>query len=134
MIIKTSIFTLIILVFTQLSLIAQVSFSCNYKEFCYWSEITEDFKDCEKIDYASLFVFNESETMFTHTTEDGKSTYYINDTEYNSEDEIWTYFVTSDVGNEYMFLVSPRNKKIAALSMDADDQKVIVTFYIKSIF
>ena len=68
---------------------AQVSFSCYHREYCTWDDEKEEFVDCHGYDEASLFVMNESETMFTHTTEDIKSTYYVKEREYDEDCGAW---------------------------------------------
>ena len=113
---------------------AQVSFSCYHREYCPWDDRLEDFGDCHGYDEASLFVMNESETMFTHTTETVKTTYYVKEKEYDEDLEVWTYYVTSDVGNEYIYIFDPNNKEIRVVMIDDDDEITMLRFYVKAIF
>ena len=113
---------------------AQVSFSCWHRERCSWNEDLGNFEtECTGYDESSLFVMNESETMFTHTTESIKSTYYVNKKEYDEENDVYTYEVTSDVGNKYYYIFDPKNKEIRVLA-DADDYNTLTRFYVKAIF
>ncbi len=130
---KAKLTTLILLTFMFLSSFSQTSFSCYYREYCYWNENTEEFENCEGYEEASLFVINESETMFTHTIESMKSTYYVNDSEYDSENDVFTYDVVSDVGNEYLYIFDPSNKEVRAVFVQ-DGATVLVRFYVKAIF
>ena len=114
---------------------AQVSFSCYHREYCDWNEATQNYEDnCRGYDEASLFVMNESETMFTHTTENIKSTYYVKEREYDEENDVWTYNVTSDVGNEYYYIFDPNNKEIRVVIVDDDEDITLLRFYVKAIF
>jgi len=65
--------------------------SCTYKEICNWNQYSEKWdQDCPEEEAVSLFVMNDSETMFTHTTLDIKSTYYVTSKE-SGEDGLVTY-------------------------------------------
>lgn len=112
---------------------AQTSFSCTYREYCSWNQRTETFENCSGYEESSLFVMNKDETMFTHTTESTKSTYYVSSKDYDEAKEIWTYDVTSDVGNKYTFVFDPRNKEIRALYYK-DGDPVMIVFTVKAIF
>lgn len=76
---------------------------------------------------------NESETMFTHTIESMQSTYYVSEREYDSENDVWTYNVTSDVGNKYLYIFDPKNKEVRALYV-RDGKTMLLTFYVKAVF
>jgi hypothetical protein len=71
--------------------------------------------------------------MFTDTTENIKSTYYVNKKEYDEVNDVYTYEVTSDVGNKYYYIFDPKNKEIRVLA-DADDYNTLIRFYVKAIF
>ena len=116
------------------NLFAQVSFSCTYREYCSWNEYTKEFGDCKGYEESSLFVMNDSETMFTHTIESMKSTYYVTSKEYDAEYDIYTYFVTSDVGNKYYYIFDPKNKEIRAVFSDENGKSMLLRFYVKAIF
>lgn len=77
---------------------------------------------------------NEAETMFTHTTETMKSSYYVTGREYDSEYDVYTYLVTSDVGNKYYYIFDLKNKEIRALIKDENDNLQLLRFYVKAIF
>lgn len=127
------ILAVLILFSIQFSVNAQTSFSCYHREYCKWDENTEEFVDCEGYDEASLFVMNESETMFTHTIESMKSTYYVTGSEYDTINKVWTYDVTSDVGNKYYYIFDPKNKEVRALFVK-DGKTTLLRFYVKAIF
>ena len=112
---------------------SQVSFSADYREYCDWNKNSEEFVNCEGYEESSLFEFNKSETMFVHTSNDSKSTYYIKSTEYDKQNEVFTYFVKSDVGNEYFCVFDPKNKVVKFLITEGEKLKLL-RFYIKSIF
>lgn len=113
---------------------AQVSFSCYHREYCDWNEATQNYEDnCRGYDEASLFVMNESETMFTHTIESMKSTYYVQEKNYDEKNDVWTYDVVSDVGNKYYYIFDPKNNEIRFLS-ERDDYNTLGRFFVKAIF
>lgn len=114
------------------SLFAQISFSCNAREYGYWNEVTKEFGNFEGYKESSLFTFNEAETLFTHTTESITSTYYIQSSEYDEEYDVYAYKVISDVGNEYQYIFDPANREIRALSVKGGPY--IIRFYVKAIF
>lgn len=113
---------------------AQVSYSCHYREYCDWDEVSQQFINCSGYEDPSLFVMNTGETMFTHTTESLKSTYYVQTKEYNLDCECYTYDVVSDVGNKYYYIFDIANKEIRALYTDTDGKSTLVRFYIKASF
>ena len=112
---------------------AQVSFSCTYRQYCYWNENSEKYEDCKGYEESSLFVMNKAETMFTHTNETLKSTYYIDSKEYDKKNDVYTYNVTSDVGNKYYYIFDPKNKEVRAV-FTKEQKIVLLTFTVKAIF
>ncbi|MDG0972896.1 MAG: hypothetical protein P8O07_01945 [Crocinitomicaceae bacterium] len=114
---------------------AQVSFSCTYREYCEWNDYTESFEtDCNGYEDVSLFVMNKSETLFTHTTETRKSTYYVTEREYDSVNDVYTYSVKSDVGNSYYYIFDIKNKEVRAVYVDVNGKTQLIRFYVKAIF
>jgi hypothetical protein len=77
---------------------------------------------------------NENETLFKHTTETISSTYYVQSKEYDKKNDVYTYFVTSDVGNKYYYVFDLKNKEIKALLVGDRGKMQLVRFYIKAIF
>lgn len=129
---KTIIFLLFCLLgFTGIK--AQVSFSCTHRQYCYWNETTKKYEDCEGYDESSLFVMNKAETMFTHTIESIKSTYYVGSKEYDEKNDVYTYNVTSDVGNKYYYIFDPKHKEVRAV-YTKDGKTVLITFTVKAMF
>lgn len=112
---------------------AQTSFSCTERSTCL---LDEDLNvvDCINSEEASLFVFNDAETMITHTTDKGKTTYFVHDKEFNSNYDTFIYEVTSDTGNEYLFYIDPDDKSIHVFYSDEDDDIWVVSFKVKAIF
>lgn len=129
--IKIIIIAFSLFVFTNMK--SQTSFSCTYREYCRWNEYSKTYDKCEGYEESSLFVMNNSETMFTHTIESIKSTYYVDEREYDSKNDVYTYSVTSDVGNKYYFVFDPKNKEVRALYI-RNGETILLRFYVKSIF
>jgi hypothetical protein len=112
---------------------SQVSFSCTYREYCDWNNYTKKFENCEGYEESSLFVMNEAETVFTHTTETIKSSYFVKSSEYDKENDVYTYNVTSDVGNDYYYIFDLKNKEVRIL-ITKEDTIELLRFYVKTIF
>lgn len=123
----------IAVVFITEGLRAQVSYSCYYREYCKYNSNTEKYDICEGYEEPSLFVINKDQTMFTHTIETMKSTYYVNEKSFDSENNLLLLSVVSDVGNRYIYVFDPSNKEIRILYIK-DGQKMLIRFYVKAIF
>ena len=127
-------FIIFLIVTSSIASKAQTSFSCYYRDFCLWNETSEQFDICTGYAENSLFVVNNDETMFTHTTDILKSTYYVTEREYDEDKEIWIFTVVSDVGNKYLFIFDPKNKQIRTLFVYESGDPVLIVFSVKSIF
>ena len=130
---KNSYLLILALCIISTNVFAQTSFSCKYREYCTWSDYYQKFKNCKGYEDASLFVMNKSETMFTHTTNSIKSTYYVKSKQYDKEHDVFTYSVTSDVGNKYYYVFDLNNKEIRILAK-RNGTTTLVRFYVKAIF
>lgn len=86
-------------------------------------------------DYSSLFEISEQETLFKHTISNMKSTYYIENREYDAVNNKIVYDVISDVGNKYiaMFFLDENNQTILMGSIDTEIP-YFYRFKVKSIF
>ncbi|MCR4848944.1 MAG: hypothetical protein K5920_08875 [Bacteroidales bacterium] len=111
---------------------AQTSFSCGTRTTCLLDENAE-IENCSEKHESSLFVFNDDITMITHTTETNKTVYYIKESDYDDSDNSFTFEVTSENGNDYVFFVFPDEEQIAVYFEDEGDSYVVI-FEIKSIF
>ena len=125
---------LILMVITTFSSKAQTSYSCTYREYCNWNEQLGDYEsECSGYKEASLFVLNANKTMITHTIQEMTTTYYVKKTEYREDHNVTLYYVVSDTGHGYLFLLDPDNKEIRVLN-EEDDYNVMTRFYVKAIF
>ncbi len=125
---------------------AQTSYSCTYRQICTLddpqsSQSTQSNQNaqskgstnCNGYEDNSLFVVNKSETMFTHTTESMKSSYYVESKDYDTKNDLYTYHVVSDVGNRYDYIFDAKNKEVRALA-NKDGQMRLITFTVKAVF
>jgi predicted RND superfamily exporter protein len=112
---------------------AQTSFSCNYRQYCYWSESTKNYQNCKGFDENSIFVISKDEKAFTHEIESMKSTYSINEKVYDKETDTWTYQVTSNEGHKYTYTFDPTNKEVRFVPKK-DEKTVMQIFSIKAIY
>lgn len=113
---------------------SQVNMSCNYREVCSYDYNTEGYDNCYKYEENSLFEINEEETVMIHTTETIKSAYYIKSKSVDTDAGIWSYNVTSDVGNEYTYMINPSEKVIGTMSKDKNGKSYVVVFHVKAIW
>jgi len=130
---------LLLLFVTPIICFSQTSFSCNLKEQCDWNQYTESWETCaDAYENNSLFEMNKNETMFVHTTETRKSTYYVKKSRYTQEEQeegFFAYDVVSDVGNKYYFIFDMTNKEVKSISITGDEDEWYLTrWYVKSIF
>jgi hypothetical protein len=112
-----------------------VHMSTSYKQTCYWSESTKKFDQCgDNSEYPSMFTLNSDESMFTHVTNDMKSSYYVTKKQYDSDYDEYEYDVTSDVGNKYTFFVDLKNNLLKIMSFKDDNptDSYLILFTLKS--
>ena len=115
-----------------ISVNAQVSFSCYYREYCDWNDYTQRYEtNCKGYEESSLFEMNEKETMFYHTCSSIKSTYFVKEKEYDSKNDVYTYYVVSDAGNKYYVVFDLNNKQIRFVILSSGQ---LLRFYVKNIF
>lgn len=112
---------------------AQTSFSCVRRDLTIWNDYTKKYEDLGGYSENSLFVVNDKETMFTHTISSMTSTYYVKEREYDAKNDVWTFSVVSDVGNEYYYIFDPKNYQVRA-AYNYKGNIYMIVFTVKSIF
>jgi hypothetical protein len=89
---------------------------------CYWNDTTQRFDiECQyRYLSESKFSFNECDTIFTQTTPEMSSTYYIDSTDHkvDYDRQVWVYYVTSGMGNRYVYFFDIKNDEIRFLPWD----------------
>lgn len=109
----------LVLLFSVTVLSAQVTITTEGSMYCDYNTETEEFENCEEYsEYVSRFVLNDEETIFIHTTSDMVSTYYIDEVDHKIDKNIYIYYVTSDVGNEYIFVIDIEQNVFKILSTE----------------
>jgi len=90
--------------------------------------------NAETIPYASMFTLNSDESIFTHVTNDLKSSYYVSKKQYDSDYDEYEYDVTSDVGNKYTFFVDLKNNllKIMSFKESSPSDSYLILFTLKN--
>lgn len=117
----------------HISIKAQTSFSSDFREYCAWNKSDKKFESCKAYEESSLFVMNDDETMFIHTSESKKVTYFVKNKEYDKQRNIFSYNVVSDIGYETNFMFDIENSEIRTLVVYEGDF-FLLRFYIKAIF
>jgi hypothetical protein len=131
---KTIILSCVMAVLTVAVQAQTMHISTSSKQTCYWNESTQKFDKCgDDAEYVSLFTINPDETVFTHTTNDIKSSYFVSKKTYNSEYDEFEYDVTSDVGNKYTFFVDLKNNLVKIMSSGHDNgaDDYLISFTVK---
>jgi len=81
-------------------------FSIEGLDYCEYDSVNKNFNNCTaNAGEASLFELNAGKTMFTHTTSSMTSHYYVQSKKFDSQYNLYTYDVVSDVGNKYVFYI-----------------------------
>lgn len=107
----------------------QVYISTNKTEFCTYNERTEKFDNCKDWEENTMFEVNAEETMFTHTTNDISSAYYVKDK--SEEDGMILWTVVSDVGNKYVYVFDFENEMVSVVGNSDDAGQFMKTYFIK---
>ncbi|RPI15210.1 MAG: hypothetical protein EHM58_14680 [Ignavibacteriae bacterium] len=132
---KKTIIVAFLLIISSTLVYSQVYFSTYAKKICFYNGRTEKYDLCEDETVSTLFKFNSSETMFEHTTPAISSSYYIDEKKYDDETGLNMFYVTSDVGNKYIFIIDMDNKEIRTLGQDKKTEELyIITWYVKSMW
>ena len=112
----------------------QTTFKCVSQTYCLLDD-NYDVESCDETEKkSSTFVFNEDITAVTHTTKTNETIYYITNSEYDEEDNSFTFEVTSENGNDYIFFIFPDDNQISVLYVDDEGDTWIAVFEIDSIY
>lgn len=117
------IITLVTLLLVVIITNAQVvTITTEGEEYCKWDSTSSSWTDsCEYLsEYRSRIEFNQTHSIFKHTTLDMSSTYYVDTFIRDSTEttDFFIYDVTSDVGNKYRMVVNLKKMEIRWLSWD----------------
>lgn len=124
-------FGLLLLFCPSLSFAQYTYYSCDTREHCDWDSTSMEYVNCDKTDMNSMFKLNAAQTMFEHTTPDLSSAYYVTSHEYDSQNNVEVYKVTSDVGNNYTFIVDTAYSEVRIVGQ-SDNAIYMLRFHIKS--
>ena len=134
---KKLIFTLTLAVICSVGMKAQQTLSATYRSYCTWNDTIKKFNsNCPGKEESSLFEFTKNESMFIHTIAEMKSTYYIKSKEWDAKNEVMTYDVLSDIGNEYFVVVDIKHKdaKEVRIAYVSNGTTIMVRFTIKEVW
>lgn len=106
------------------SLIAQVTFTLDAHILLKWTEESGRYVETgDWIKDPSMMKLNELETVFNHRTNRMESNYYVKSTEH--EEDYRMYYVVSDVGNEYLFMIDIE-KRLFKIIDQPDDSNMLI--------
>ena len=113
---------------------ANILFACESVQRCGYDSSTETYSDCsETLMTPSMFELSDAGKVFTHTTAEMSSTYYIKSSNYSEADSILYMVVISDAGNRYTYAFSVMKKRVVAQGVDSEGNKFMVIFEAKNI-
>ncbi len=108
-------------------------YSVDNVDYCVYDSVQKNFKICtNKPDASSLFELNANGTMFTHTTADLTSRYYVKSKKFDKDLNVYEYQVMSDVGNGYTFYVPVSGSGFFSILKDNGNQSYLLKHHIKS--
>ncbi len=99
---------------------AQLNISTEKRLTAYWDDDDEEWVLLTEKEDNTLFHFNESMTMFTHTTATISSTYYIKSKEYDGSAQRYDMSIVSDVGNKYTMVIDVKNSNLRFIYTKGD--------------
>lgn len=108
----------------------QIYASCTHRDYYMYDKNTEEFEYITGYDESSMFKINTKLTMFEHTTPDMTSSYFVSESEFNEEGNTLTMYVTSDVGNEYLYVFDLEDNEIIVL-FKSDETPALLKFSVK---
>lgn len=103
---------------------------------CTSDEDSVQWKDCETNDTkAALFIISDDQIVITHTSENKKFTYNIEEKEpqiHLDQENVWSYIIVNDKGDAYNLIVNSTSKMITVVYLK-DGKFEAFTYYIKTI-
>ena len=113
---------------------AQMHITTNHQKNFQYDAEAEDFTLIgEDKTAVTFFDFNAEMTMFKHTTPTITSSYIINSSEQDEENNTWQFEITSDVGNKYTMVLNPGESKLSFL-VKKDDSLIVIQHSIKKLW
>jgi hypothetical protein len=111
---------------------ASTFFSIEGLDFCEYDSVNKNFNNCtSRQGEASLFELNAGKTMFTHTTSSMTSHYYVQTKKFDSQYNLWTYDVVSDVGNKYVFYLPLNGTGNLSIFKEAGNKSYMIKHHIR---
>lgn len=113
------------------SLIAQITFTLDACIVLEWSNKSDKYiNNGGWIKDNSMMQLNKLETVFTHINERMESAYYVQRTDH--EEGYYMYFVISDVGNDYLFMIDVEKELFKIITQP--DNMIMTIYNVKAIF
>lgn len=103
--------------------LGQISIECKSWERCLLNGDFELVECGDDVVESSVFDINEAETMIIHTMSGTKTAYYVTKTV--PDEDVISYYVKSDTGNDYALLVMPSEMEVYLMFIDDEDTYAI---------
>ena len=111
---------------------ASTFFSIDGLDYCEYDSVNKNFNNCTpRPGEASLFELNAGKTMFTHTTSNMTSHYYVQSSKFDTQYNLYTYEVVSDVGNKYVFYIPPGGTGNLSIFKDQGNKSYMIRHHIR---
>jgi hypothetical protein len=111
---------------------ASTFFSIEGLDYCIYDSVNKNFNSCTaRAGEASLFELNAGRTMFTHTTPSMTSHYYVQTKKFDSQYNLYTFDVISDVGNKYTFYLPADGTGNLSIFKEQGNQSYMLKHHIK---
>ena len=131
--------TISVLLGVLISTAQAVTVTTVNEQLCYYNTETGLYdKECNPyIEASGRIAFNEEQTLFVHTIDNMKSTYYVDYQDHTerledgTEVNYYWYEVTSDVGNKYSLIIDIKENIVTFIN---SDKGYFLTYIIKAVF
>jgi hypothetical protein len=126
--------TVVLLIFCLEFIFAQMHISTDLRQDAIYNERTKEYDLLgENKDELTFFEFNKGFTMFKHTTPTITSSYIINSSNNDKENNRWEFDIQSDVGNKYTMILDVANDNIRFIYV-SDGSVKLVQHHIKKLW
>jgi len=121
----------LIIVLFSVSAYSQTYIETKYREYCYYSSVTEKYDDCNGYEEYTTFKIAKDWNSWTHKTPKMTSTYYVKDSYFDGNIGFTIYEVESDAGNKYKYVFDFDSNEIRILGKNKEGTSFLLRFYIK---
>ncbi|WP_291100428.1 MULTISPECIES: hypothetical protein [unclassified Empedobacter] len=116
--------SLFILICTPIFTFAQLNFSYSIIDIC----DVQDLENCETYQVKTLLNINEEETILKIINSSNRFTYYIVESEFDEEENLFFFTLVREDEVEYLGIFNPQNNQFKMIFKDGN-QTIMNIFY-----